>query len=404
MEAEAKSSTAAENEQDDQWIAQSPPKLPNDVLFNILSRLPIQSLIQYICVCKSWRTMISNPQFIKTHLHRSSNSKSSDSQRLLLSSHDSFRSITCQFPDHAPKTLQSPLKKTKPLCSCDGLILLSVSHKPFPFTRNPGKSFVLWNPSIRAYKEIWPPFEFNDFGIRGICYDPNIDDYRVIILWQYFQTLVLIYDSKSNSWNTISEPCYSILVRQSGVLVNGVLYWVMASKELCSWVIVYFDLVEDKLKEVPRLSFGDEDDKKIDLVGFGDGDKMIDLVVLRECLCVYRCVDREKVEIWEMKEYGKKESWTKLIVIPYLIDLQCLKPLFFTNNGEVLIEVDNRKILVYDPKDSTFRNVRSYGDFSGFRVVTYVESLVFLNGDGDGDGDVQRQHQAYLERRNMKGR
>ncbi|KAI8003490.1 F-box protein CPR1 [Camellia lanceoleosa] len=176
----------------------------------------------------------------------------------------------------------------------------------------------------------------------------------------------------------------------------------MASKELCSWVIVYFDLVEDKLKEVPRLSFGDEDDKKINLVGFGDGDKMIDLVVLRECLCVYRCVDREKVEIWEMKEYGKKESWTKLIVIPYLIDLQCLKPLFFTNNGEVLIEVDNRKILVYDPKDSTLRNVRSYGDFSGFRVVTYVESLVFLNGDADGD--VQRQHQAYLERRNMKGR
>ncbi|KAI8003493.1 putative F-box protein [Camellia lanceoleosa] len=112
MEAEAKSSAAAENEQDDQSIAQSPPKLPDDVLFDILSRLPVQSLIQYICVCKSWRTMISNPQFIKTHLHRSSNSKSSDSQRLLLSSHDSFRSITCQFPDHAPKTLQSPLKKT----------------------------------------------------------------------------------------------------------------------------------------------------------------------------------------------------------------------------------------------------------------------------------------------------
>ncbi|CAL5419850.1 unnamed protein product [Camellia sinensis] len=252
------------------------------------------------------------------------------------------------------------IEEDQPLCSCDGLILLSVSHKPFPFARNPSKSFDLWNPSIRAYKEIWPPFEFNDFGISGICYDSNIDDYRVIILWQYFQTLVLIYDSKSNSWNTISDPCYSILVCQSGVLVNGVLHWVMASKELCSWVIVYFDLVEDKLKEVPRPSFGDEDDKKIDLVDFGDGDKMIDLVVLRECLCVYRCVDREKVEIWEMKEYGKKESWTKLIVIPYLIDLQCLKPLFFTNNGEVLIEVDNRKILVYDPKDSTFRNVRSY--------------------------------------------
>ncbi|CAL5419853.1 unnamed protein product [Camellia sinensis] len=149
MEAEAKSSlVATENEQDDQSIAQSPSKLPDDILFDIFSRLPVQSLIQYICVCKSWRTMISKLQFIKTHLHRSSNSKSSDSKRLLLSSHDPFRSITCQFPNHAPKTLQSPLNKTKPLCSCDGLVLLSVSHKPFPVARNPFSSFHLLHSSF----------------------------------------------------------------------------------------------------------------------------------------------------------------------------------------------------------------------------------------------------------------
>ncbi|KAL6204269.1 hypothetical protein ACLB2K_021537 [Fragaria x ananassa] len=44
------------------------------VIFDILSRLPPKSLLRFRCVCKAWRTLISDPYFIKEHLSRVNNS------------------------------------------------------------------------------------------------------------------------------------------------------------------------------------------------------------------------------------------------------------------------------------------------------------------------------------------
>ena len=43
--------------------------LPRELIIDILSRLPIKSLCQFKCVSKPWRTLISHPDFVKTHLH-----------------------------------------------------------------------------------------------------------------------------------------------------------------------------------------------------------------------------------------------------------------------------------------------------------------------------------------------
>lgn len=50
-----------------------------------------------------------------------------------------------------------------------------------------------------------------------------------------------------------------------------------------------------------------------------------------------------------MKEYGVKESWTKLMEIPCLVNKDWVKPLCFTKNGEVIMEVNREKIVKYDP-------------------------------------------------------
>jgi hypothetical protein len=41
----------------------------DDVVYNILTRLPVKSLMQFRCVSKSWNSIITSPIFITTHFN-----------------------------------------------------------------------------------------------------------------------------------------------------------------------------------------------------------------------------------------------------------------------------------------------------------------------------------------------
>jgi len=42
--------------------------LSKEIIVNILLRLPVRSLLQFKCVCKSWKILISDPQFAKNQI------------------------------------------------------------------------------------------------------------------------------------------------------------------------------------------------------------------------------------------------------------------------------------------------------------------------------------------------
>ena len=46
--------------------------LPDELIAEVQSFLPVNSLLRLKCVKKSWKTLISKPIFVKLHLHRSS--------------------------------------------------------------------------------------------------------------------------------------------------------------------------------------------------------------------------------------------------------------------------------------------------------------------------------------------
>ena len=41
---------------------------PDEIVLEILTRLPVNSLLRFRCVCKNWYSYITNPNFISTHL------------------------------------------------------------------------------------------------------------------------------------------------------------------------------------------------------------------------------------------------------------------------------------------------------------------------------------------------
>ncbi|AES60596.1 F-box and associated interaction domain protein [Medicago truncatula] len=48
-----------------------PSILSNDLILEVLSFLPVRSLIRFRSVSKCWKTLISDPTFVKLHLHKS---------------------------------------------------------------------------------------------------------------------------------------------------------------------------------------------------------------------------------------------------------------------------------------------------------------------------------------------
>ncbi|KAG5531252.1 hypothetical protein RHGRI_026010 [Rhododendron griersonianum] len=238
------------------------------------------------------------------------------------------------------KSLQCPWENSdsyfQPLCSCDGLLLLSVHDGYFDGTKS-GRSFVLWNPSIGLHKRISCPYELPSISLYGLCYDSTADDYRVFIVSQENETSVVIYSSSNNSWSIFFDNRYNLYLSEHQAVVNGAVHWVMSPSrwDHFLWAIVYFDLVEEKFKEVPLPSSWNEDDE-------------MNLVVLGGYLCVYCYL-------------GVKQ-----------IELLCL-----TKRGQVLIKIGKRGIGIYDPKDGTFL---PYDCVRGRMPIPYVETLVSPNG------------------------
>ncbi|KAK4713049.1 hypothetical protein R3W88_018956 [Solanum pinnatisectum] len=155
-----------------------------DVVKEILSRLPVRSLLRFKCVSKFWMTLISDPYFKMKHLNHVRNDN--NSQKILVNqwySHIDNASLYCsslssvqQIEHEHVKKLDSPCND-KPwryslYCCCNGMALMGLFNyhdKHF--------QLLLWNPSTREsillpYPKILP----KDYCTWGLGYDSASDD------------------------------------------------------------------------------------------------------------------------------------------------------------------------------------------------------------------------------------
>ncbi|XP_059658890.1 F-box protein CPR1-like [Cornus florida] len=333
--------------------------LPCDVVYTILSKLPVKSLFQLRCVCKSWRDVISQPQFLKSHLTESI--KLVDRQRIFVRDTMSacFRSIGCE--DGLDEELKFPIQKyrrAKVLCSCNGLVLLR-AHKS-------DNMCVLWNPSIRDYKRFSCPSHISrNYMPHGLYYDSSMDDYKVIFFSKEPENNFIVFSFKGQSWTEPKKFRY-LDFHGEMVLANGVLHLVALKPRKVAnvrpppppyllfyndsedgnthlykydptrtYLIVFFDTVDEKFKEMPQPNCINEGDK-------------FSLTLMRGCLSLYcDMIRQQRVVVWTMKQYGDNNSWTKFIVIPHQLGtsfFSTLTPLCATKKGEVVLMTETGKV------------------------------------------------------------
>ncbi|KAJ1424959.1 F-box-like domain superfamily [Sesbania bispinosa] len=363
--------TAKRHKPSDEQPSRCPsPVLPDELIHEILLRLPVRSLLQFRCVCKSWKTLISDPQFAKDHLRSSISDTSMTHQRLVSSTiTERCRILSCsvqsliEHPSTPAKTLSFRMRrKYHILGSCNGLLCLYDIYQGY---------VRLWNPSTRLKSQRSPTCVWLDgiISYHGFGYDKVNDKYKVIVAVEDFcETVTKVYTFGENSWKTIQNfPCNP--TRWSGKFVGGTLNWVAkgaVNSDL--WVILSFDLEKETYAE---MLLPEPDDNVSNPV----------LDVLRNCLCV--CFDTNKTHwaVWLMKKYGVQDSWTKLMIIPqdnFRISVwsSSFDPLCISENGIVLAKAMSSKLVLYNSKNGRLLDYPRIWRKFGLDLHIYHESLV----------------------------
>ncbi|OMO85407.1 hypothetical protein COLO4_21639 [Corchorus olitorius] len=378
--------------------------LPCEIVNDILSCLPPKSLQRFKLVSKPWGSLISDPNFVESHLRRAYTISQGDHNANLLrvgqiggilyqsgdlgwalyhmNSEGLNRKVVMIEHDDFARCIDL----AGILGTCNGLFLVLIITRP-------SKMCILWNPSSRKCKTIPPYHVPSDMAlvISGLGYESSSRNYKGVVVYSPCtpwtsqgaygnkEFLCLVYNYKNNSWTRKYESDYDLFDFSHSwdvATVNGVPHWCVFRIDQQNfsktYLIVYFDLENENFKVL------------VGLPEWGIEEMKFHLGVLGDCLCM-SVLSQESLggtEVWAMKEYGISESWMKLFVIPH--SSTRLWPLCFRGKKEVLIaELDeegitySENLLIFNLKENTLRDFSTHDNYSrGFHFFTYVASLV----------------------------
>ncbi|CAN6696581.1 unnamed protein product [Malus baccata var. baccata] len=379
--------------------------VPEEIIHDILFRLPPKSLIRCTSVCRPWNSMIKSPSFIRTHLSRTVDLTNQFGTHLLLL--DCVRPLYSDVNDKFPMDrycslrydnlafdeyckLEFPVASKEELHRpnllvfgiCNGLVLLGGYKRKLEYT------FKLCNPSMRksvTLPKLHPRFKMV-LVYFGFGFDAVTNDYKVVKLSRAFRPdnlniLSEVYSLAGGSWSdplSLDHICTFNRLHKLHAFVNGAIHWI-AERNLADGVDEYFILTFDVGSNsfhrimVPK-NFRSSKLYQLSVSGYG---KSI-------ALCRHYFFDSFEpyLEIWVMKEYGMEESWTKLTaLISPGPKRNCLYwPLCFRKSGDVvLVPIDRCEYDEYDEYDEDDEDDEN--DENDDRPVLYqgFDALFILN-------------------------
>ena len=361
-------------------------RLPYDIVLNILTRLPVKSVIRLRCVSKSLYSSITTPYFISTHLNHTKSNINRDNAcviHLRYSSRPAIQACTVAL-DRSFDTISEiriPFDFAHPrvqiVGSSNGLLCLA--------DLDSGKVIYLWNPSVRKFKKLPDPCLVNSRFVKmGFAYHSENNDYMVVRISSPPSSpqVVEVYTLSSGSWRRVETSLGANGVyyhfRRSLLptpLVSGALHWIAIEGEekLNDRMIGSFDVNSEKFRKL-ALPPGHIEAKSFET----------HLSSFRGKLAFIRSEHPAFVfSIWVMREYGVVDSWTKLFVVPFQRISHCTA---FTDYGSLLVFSYNytnriksgQKFVLVDVE--TLQEKNDLGIQRSLSAATFMESLVLLDG------------------------
>ncbi|KAE9456299.1 hypothetical protein C3L33_11801, partial [Rhododendron williamsianum] len=262
--------------------------IPQHILMEILSKLPMTTICNCRCVCSYLRNLISDPEFAQLHLSRSQPS-------LMLCScypHfeystylvESFHIPTNTLLKFEPKC-EVPTLGLKVLSSCNGLICFYG-----PRTYNP---YVICNPFVDEYV-IVPQMEKYSFDQRG-CGLPGL-----------MRLEAEINTVGTNLWRGVRDAPLYLHSYSDGCFLNGALHWIVHDTENCFESMHCFEFGKEQFQPFPGPSqfYRILGQLRVDTMKMG---------VLKDHLSISHNPTDDTLDIWVMKDYAVQDSWRKIL-------------------------------------------------------------------------------------------
>ncbi|XP_019096410.1 PREDICTED: F-box protein At3g19880-like [Camelina sativa] len=355
-----------------------------DLVEEILSKVPITSLGAVRATCKGWNTLSKNrilctgepkQQFLGFTMlnHRLCSMR--------FNMEDVHKKDDEEFVDPSIKEIGNFLNHVKILdvYQCNGLLLCV----PMDNSR-----LVIWNPYLGQTK--WIQLKTITKSMYALGYDKN-KNHKILRFFNYNQGYYKIYDVKSSSWKTFTViPNWDIIYYRQGVSLHGNTYF-WTEGETHEFLICY-DFTEERFGKFLDLPFQPDDS------GFGDRGDVSCVKEDKLAALYHHCDVLSIIEIWiTTKIEPNAVSW-----IPFLkVDCEPISGLdlvfdedynsFFVDEEKKLVVVfsscsdepeDYQKAYIIG-EDSYFKKVE-LGEVKAYHIplvcsTSYVPSLVQIN-------------------------
>ncbi|XP_027076817.1 F-box/kelch-repeat protein At3g23880-like [Coffea arabica] len=385
------------------------PELPNDIIVEILCRLPVKSLVRFCCVCRFWQNLITKDRgFMNSQLHNSIKNLSCFQNVLLRNDEGSTKCPCHKIPDLQPQKLMKKFAhatENLPGCRvifqegkfimsgcCDGIICFYWIFHSNCSSRNLEPMIYLCNPALRQCRAL-PSSNYQNRSYSFntvVCFflDPVSDDYKVvkIINWGA-KFMVELYSLSNNSWKQLGlkilpprDQRTSIFDRP--VVHDGFPYWLAQRANDWTRFLNVLDMVEENIREIP----------------IPDGIQCPQLELFQGSLSIFGWSTSTNMNtVWVMKEDRTGTCWTKQLLIPgtTFFSLLSCRATGVTTSGKNLVASCIGHVYLYDPKAQQtvgYQNgVRlEYGEAYKYVVADYVASLVSVFPPAD-ENFYQRQ-------------
>lgn len=366
--------------------------IPDDLVIDILLRLPVKHLLRCRCVSKPWCSLIDSTTFVNKNLLRNIECNpdsgivfraSAYGNNFYLADVDSSCDVTAVEINDPLKTF---LSGTLFVGTCNGLVCL------WKTDYEAANDIYIWNPATRKATQLPKPPEHVPFpiflvgsAVVGFGYDHSNDDYKVVtsVDSQIWGIMVAVYSLKSNSWKRAETITNKYCITgHFGVHANGSVYW-LASKD--SYIIFAFDLGVERHKELPFPAGVDPTNE----------DEVV-LTVVNGRLCLLYPYPDSHGDIWLMNNNGVENSWSKLFSVKQAHICKSIKyvwPIAFSKSrNDYLLQVDEDKFMWYDLVRNKLTTVTAHGIPVDFDLLTYTESLVQPTCNIKLDGKQQQKN------------